>query len=169
MISSRPCRHAEPGLYTAIVRGSSDTTGIGLVEAYDLEPALDSQLANISTRGFVDTGDNVMIGGYIVGPTGFGNATVVARAIGPSLAAVGLAGVLEDPTLELHDSNGAVIAFNNDWKDSQEDEIVLDMLAPSDDRESAIEADLLPGAYTAIVRGLNDTTGIALVEVFNLN
>jgi len=159
----------EPGLYTAIVRGSSDTTGIGLVEAYDLEPALDSQLANISTRGFVDTGDNVMIGGFIVGPTGFGNATVVARAIGPSLAGVGLAGVLQDPTLELHDSNGAVIAFNNDWKDSQEDEIVVDMLAPSDDRESAIEADLVPGAYTAIVRGLNDTTGIALVEVFNLN
>ena len=83
-----------PGLYTAIVRGNSDTTGIGLVEAYDLEPALDSQLANISTRGFVDTGDNVMIGGFIVGPTGFGNATVVVRAIGPSLAAVGLAGAL---------------------------------------------------------------------------
>jgi len=124
----------EPGLYTAIVRGSSDMTGIGLVEAYDLEPALDSQLANISTRGFVDRGDNVMIGGFIVGPTGFGNATVVVRAIGPSLAGVGLAGALQDQTLELHDSNGAVIAFNNDWKDSQENEIVLDMLAPSDDR-----------------------------------
>ena len=110
-----------------------------------------------------------MIGGFIVGPDGLGDATVLVRAIGPSLAAVGLAAVLEDPTLELHDSNGAVIAFNNDWKDSQEDEIVLDMLAPSDDRESAIEADLAPGAYTAIVRGLNDTTGIALVEVFNLN
>ena len=158
-----------PGLYTAIVRGNSDTTGIGLVEAYDLEPALDSQLANISTRGFVDTGDNVMIGGFIVGPTGFGNATVVVRAIGPSLAAVGLAGALQDPTLELHDSNGLVLAFNNDWRDSQPNEIILDMLAPSDERESAIEADLAPGAYTAIVRGLNDTTGIALVEVFNLN
>ena len=76
---------------------------------------------------------------------------------------------LQDPTLELHDSNGLVLAFNNDWRDSQGNEIVLDMLAPSDERESAIEADLVPGAYTAIVRGLNDTTGVALVELFNLN
>ena len=110
-----------------------------------------------------------MIGGFIVGPTSFGNATVLVRAIGPSLAAVGLAGALQDQTLELHDSNGLVLAFNNDWRDSQQNEIVLAMLAPSDEHESAIEANLVPGAYTAIVRGLNDTTGIALVEVFNLN
>ena len=160
----------DPGAYTAVLRGNDATTGVGLVEAYDLDQSVDSQLANISTRGFVDTGDNVMIGGFIIGPKQLGDftlvSTVVVRAIGPSLGDFGVANSLQDPTLELHDENGTMIAFNDDWKDSQQAEIEAAQLAPSDNRESAILIQVLSDPYTVIVRGKGDTTGVALVEVY---
>lgn len=156
----------DPGAYTAIVRGKNNGTGVGLVEVYDLDQAADSQLANISTRGFVDIGDNVMIGGFIVGGTS--STTVLVRAMGPSLSGQGIADPLLDPTLELHDSNGVQIAFDDNWKDSQQAEIEATTIPPTDDREAAIVSDLDPGAYTAIVRGKNNTTGVGLMEVYNL-
>jgi len=159
------------GHYTAIVSGKNGTTGIALVEFYDLGTAsLDvssnAQLANISTRGLVQTGDNVMIGGFIV--QGDMSATVVVRATGPSLAQAGITNPLLDPTLELHDGSGTVIAFNDNWKDSQQAEIQATGLAPSNDAESAIVRTLAPGNYTAIVRGAHDTTGVALVAAYVL-
>jgi len=157
-----------PGTYTAIVAGKDGTTGIGLVEAYDLDQAVDSELANISTRGFIDTGDNVMIGGFIIGPDGFDDGTVLVRGIGPSLTAFGVPGALQNPTLELHDGSGNTLVANDDWKESQQTEIEATGLAPSDDHESAILSTLAPGAYTAIVRGALDTTGVGLVEVYHL-
>jgi len=163
---------AGSGAYTAIVRGNAGGTGVALVEVYDLDDPLSttSELANISTRGFVDTGDNVMIGGFIVGPTGVENATVVVRAIGPSLESAGVTGALQDPTLELHDSDGAIIASNDNWMDSPDKQTIIDdNLAPTNDKESALLATLAPGAYTAIVRGALDTTGVGLVEVYSLD
>jgi predicted methyltransferase MtxX (methanogen marker protein 4) len=157
-----------PGAYTAIVAGKNGTTGIGLVEAYDLDQAVDSELANISTRGFIDTGDNVMIGGFIIGPDGFDDGTVLVRGIGPSLTAFGVPGALQDPTLELHDGSGNTLVANDDWKESQQTEIEATGLKPSDDRESAILSTLAPGAYTAIVRGTLESTGVGLVEVYHL-
>jgi hypothetical protein len=156
----------DPGPYTAIVRGKNNGTGIGLVEVYDLDQAADSELANISTRGYVDIGDNVMIGGFIVGD-GI-STTVVLRAIGPSLGGMNVANPLQDPTLELHGTDGSLLASNDDWKETQEAEIEAAGLAPTDERESAIEAVLTPGLYTAIVRGKNNTTGVGLMEVYNL-
>ena len=162
----------DPGNYTAIIRGNNGTTGAALVEVYDLGTAsLDvssnAQLANISTRGLVQTGDNVMIGGFIV--RGDMPATVIVRAIGPSLTAYGVPGALQDPTLELHDGTGAVIGTNDNWQDDPgAAQIQADHLAPTDNRESATIVTLAPGNYTAIVRGQNDTTGVALVEAFVL-
>jgi hypothetical protein len=155
-----------PGAYTAILAGKNQTTGIGVVEVYDLNQSANSKLANISTRGFVDTGDNVMIGGFIVGGTGGGAAKVIVRAIAPSLS---LSGTLPDPTLELHDGNGATIASDDNWKDSQQGDIQATTIPPSNDLESAIVRTLVPGNYTAIVRGVNNSTGIAVVEVYALN
>jgi Divergent InlB B-repeat domain len=155
---------ANSSAYTAIVRGVNDTTGVGLVEVYDLDQSVDSKLANISTRGFVETGDNVMIGGFIV--LGSSSQNVIVRAIGPSLP---VPGALADPTLELHNGNGDVIAFDDNWKDSQQAEIEATTIPPTNDLESAIVATLDPGNYTAIVRGVNDTTGVALIEVYALN
>jgi CSLREA domain-containing protein len=155
---------ANSSAYTAIVRGVNNTTGVGLVEVYDLDRSVDSKLANISTRGLVQTGDNVMIGGFIV--LGQSSQKIIARAIGPSLP---VGGALADPTLELHNGNGDVIAFDDNWKDSQQAEIEATTIPPTNDLESAIVATLTPGNYTAIVRGLNDTTGVALVEVYALN
>jgi hypothetical protein len=157
--------------YTAIVRGKNQTTGVGVVEAYDLDRGAASKLANISTRGFVSTGENVMIGGMIV--VGSTPANILVRAIGPSLTNVGVPNALPDPTLSLHDGNGTLIAFNNDWKtrpngSSQQAEIEATGIPPSDNLESAIVGGVPPGAYTAIVRGLNDTTGVALVEAYQL-
>ncbi len=157
----------EPGAYTALVRGVDGGTGVGLVEAYDLDPAAGSA-ANISTRGFIDTGDNAMIGGFIIGAGGGGSATVMVRGIGPSLTAQGVPGALEDPTLALHDVNGLLLESNDDWKETQQAEIEATGLAPAEDRESAILSTLPPGAYTAIVRGVGDTTGVGLVEAYNL-
>jgi len=151
----------EPGAYTAIVRGVNNTSGIGLVELYDLDITNGSKLANISTRGFVQTGDNVMIGGVII--VGETPAEVVVRALGASLP---FTGTLADPLLELHDQNGAVIGFNDNWRSDQEAEIIASGLAPPNDAEAAILDTLPAGAYTAIVRGVGDTTGIALVECY---
>ena len=155
-----------PGSYTVILHGQNSGTGIGLVEAYDLDTAVPSSLANISTRGFVQTGDDVLIAGFIVGNGG--SDTVVVRAIGPSLAASGVAHPLADPTLDLYDANGAVIRSDDNWRDTQESLIQSTGLAPTDDAESAIIRSLNPGNYTAVVRGKDGGTGVALVEVYNL-
>ncbi len=156
--------------YTAVITGADHTNGIGVVEVYDLEATADSRLANISTRGQVEAGDGVLIGGLIV--VGNDPQNVVLRALGPSLGAAGVTGALSNPTLELHDGNGALLALNDDWRDSQEDAVIAAGLAPTEDAESAIVA-TLPGSpggigYTAIVRGANGSTGIALVEVYAL-
>ncbi|MEY2491587.1 MAG: hypothetical protein QOH24_538 [Verrucomicrobiota bacterium] len=142
-----------PGAYTAIVRGKNGGTGVGLVEVYDADPSVNAELTNISTRGFVGTGDNVMIGGFIVG--GGGSATVVVRAIGPSLSnpPFNLTGVLQDPTLSLFDANGVIIASNDNWKDTQQAELQATGVAPTDDHESAILVTLPTGGFTVIVRG----------------
>jgi hypothetical protein len=161
-----------PGNYTAIVKGTNDGTGIGLVEAYDLEQGSATKLGNISTRGFVNAGDNVMIGGLILGPAGSGGSKVLMRAIGPSLS---LPQVLPDPTLEVHNANGDKIGSNDNWKindqtgQSQEFEIRGTGLAPSNDFESTLVIFLSPGSYTAIVAGKNGTTGVGLVEVYKLD
>ena len=158
-----------PGGYTAILRGKNGTTGVALVEMYDLDVASDSKLANISSRGFVETGDNVMIAGFIFG-NGTNGEKVIIRAIGPTLAASGVANVLADPTLDLHDSNGTLMMSDDNWRDdaNQEAEILATGLAPSNDLESAIVTTLPPGPYTAIVAGKNGGTGVALAEVYHL-
>jgi len=161
-------RTLSPGAYTAILRGDGNSTGIGVVEAYDLNQAANSKLANIATRGFVETGDNVMIGGLIVGPAGGLNANVVVRAIGPTLSNFQISGALQNPTLDLVNANGVVLRSNNDWKDSQRTELEAIGLQPGDDRESALIETVAPGNYTAIVRGEGNTTGVALVEVYNV-
>ncbi len=152
--------------YTAIVRGANGSTGIGVVEAYDLDTAADSRLANISTRGFVQTGDNVLIAGTIV--VGPGSQKVLIRGIGPSLT---VPGKMENPVLELRDSNGVVLQTNDNWIDSPDKQAIIDStVPPTNDLESAIVA-TLPGnnaSYTAVLRGVNDTTGIAVVEVYAL-
>ena len=154
-----------PGSYTAIMRGAGNTTGIGVVEVYDLALEVPARLANISSRGFVETGDNVMIGGFIAGNQAM---HLIVRAIGPSLTPLGIANALADPTLTLHDAQGAILAFNNDWRDNAEAVIQGTGIPPTNDKESAVVATLAPGNYTAIVRGRNDTTGIGLVEVYHL-
>jgi hypothetical protein len=162
-----------PGTYTAIVQGVNGGTGVGIVEAYDLNGSSGSLLANISTRGFVQTADNVMIGGFIVvtQPT-----RVIIRAIGPSLTQFGVPDALVNPQLELHDANNT-IARNDDWQTTQifgiitSDQVAAiqnSQLAPTNPAESAIIATLAAGSYTAIVRGANSTTGNALVEVYAL-
>jgi hypothetical protein len=153
--------------YTAVLRGVNNTTGIGLVEVYDLEPTNDTHLANISGRAFVSTGNDVLIGGVIIS----GNAAeqVLFRAIGPSLASKGVRNPLMDPTLDLYNENGTLIAHNDDWMTSQQrNSIIVTGLAPTDPRESAILEVPAAGNYTAIVRGENNTTGIALVEAYRL-
>lgn len=161
-------RDLAPGAYTAILRGKNNSAGIGIVEAYDLNQAANSKLANISTRGFVDTNDNVMIGGLIAGPTGAGTTRVVVRAIGPSLGNFGISGALQDPTLDLVNSSGVILRSNDNWKLSQRTEIEALGLQPGDDRESALVETLAPGNYTAVVRGNGNTTGVGLVEVYNV-
>jgi len=161
-------RTLAPGSYTAILGGNGGSTGIGVVEVYDLDQNANSTLANIASRGFVDTGDNVMIGGLIVGPAGGASAKVVVRAMGPSLESFGIAGALQDPTLDLVNSNGVVLRANNNWQDSQQAEIEATGLQPGDTRESTLIETLAPGNYTAIVRSAGNTTGVGLVEVYNL-
>jgi hypothetical protein len=159
-------RTVSPGAYTAILGGKGGTTGVAIVEVYDLDPAADSQLANISTRGFVDQGDNVLIAGTIA--VGNGTTKVLFRAIGPSLSAF-FSNALQDTTLELHDGQGATVATNDNWEDTQKAEIEATTIPPNDPREAAILRQLSPGAYTAIVRGKNNTTGIGLIEAYQIN
>jgi Trm5-related predicted tRNA methylase len=162
IVATLPANNAS---YTAIVRGVNNGTGVGLVEVYDLNQLVDSKLANISTRGLVQTEENVLIAGTIV--LGPGSRKVLVRAIGPSLA---VAGRLADPALELRDGDGTLLRSNDNWRIDQEAEIMATTIPPTDDLEAAI-VQTLPGngaAYTAIVRGVNDTTGVALVEVYAL-
>jgi hypothetical protein len=162
-----------PGSYTVVVEGINSGTGVGIVEVYDLGATSGSLLANISTRGFVQTGDNAMIGGFIVvtQPT-----RVIIRAIGPALTQFGVPDALANPQLELHNAT-STLAQNNDWQTTQLGGIITSdqvaeiqnsQLAPTNPTESAIIATLPPGSYTAVVRGVNNTTGNALVEVFAL-
>jgi uncharacterized delta-60 repeat protein len=157
----------DPGAYTVVVRGRNNATGIGLFEVYDVDPEADSKLANVSTRGFVANGDDVMIGGAIL--RGAAAARVLLRAIGPSLTNFGVPNALSDPTLELRDGNGGLIAANDNWRTDQEAQIIATGIPPSNNLESAIVRDLVPGNYTAIVRGSNNTTGVALIEAFELD
>jgi len=158
--------------YTARVRGANGETGLGIVEVFDLDP-LDpinqpgsGRLVNISTRGHAGTGDDLLIGGFIV--NGDAGQSVVVRAVGPDLTAVGVPDALADPTLELRDASGTLVALNNDWRDAQEQEIQQTAFAPHDNRDSAILVAFVPGHYTAIVRGKDNTSGVAIVEVFAL-
>jgi hypothetical protein len=157
-----------PGEYTAIVQGQNNGTGTALVEAYDLDPAPASEFGNLSTRGFVGLDDDVLIGGLVVSDEESAQANVIVRALGPSLGVLGVMNPLQDPTLELHDVNGTTVASNDNWQETQAGYFVSAGLAPSDDREAAIFASLPAGSYTAVVRGVNSTTGIGLVEAYNI-
>jgi hypothetical protein len=154
-----------PGSYTAVVRGAHGETGVGIVETYDLTQSANSKLANISTRGFVETGDNAMIGGLIL--TG-GSTKVIVRAIGPSLQNAGISNALQDPTLDLINGNGASVASNDNWQEAPNTNEIPNGFSPSDPRESVIVTTISAGNYTAIVRGKNNTVGIAVVEAYNL-
>jgi hypothetical protein len=155
--------------YTVQVSGVKGATGIATVEIYALGNAFGTarEFHNVSTRGNVGTGDNVLIGGIIV--QGSATQRVIVRAIGPDLGGAGVAGALQDPILELRDAEGALLASNDDWRSNQEQEIIASGLAPQDDRDSAILTTVFPTSYTAIVRGKNDTTGVTLIEIYNLN
>lgn len=155
-----------PGQYTAILAGRDATIGNGLIEVYDLEAGTTSTLGNVSTRGFVGTGDDVLIGGIIIGNGE--NPMVVVRAIGPSLASSGVSQPLLDPTLELYDANGDLLASNDDWKVGQPEAVTATQFDPVDDREAVLAAFPAPGNYTAVVRGKDDTTGVALVEAYRV-
>jgi hypothetical protein len=159
-----------PGAYTAIIRGNTGTVqaGVCLFEVYDLDTAAASKLANLSTRAFVGTGDNVVIAGFVLG-NHQGNDRVVVRGLGPSLSSFGIANTMADPTLELRDENGVLLVANNDWQDdaTQAADITAAGLAPSNTKESAIAATLPPGLYTALLSGSNNTTGVGLVEVYD--
>jgi expansin (peptidoglycan-binding protein) len=160
-----------PGAYTALVKGKNNTTGIGLVEVYDLNPEVSSRLANISTRAFVSTGDNIVIAGFMLGSNSpqAGSAGVVVRGIGPSLTALGVPDALANPTLELRDSNGALLVANNDWQEdpAQAAELTAAGLAPTSQLESGLAVTLPPGLYTALLAGSNNSIGVGLVEVYD--
>ncbi|MDP9339317.1 MAG: hypothetical protein M3P45_10660, partial [Acidobacteriota bacterium] len=157
-----------PAAYTVVVTGKDSTPGIGLVEIYDLSPLSNSKLANISTRGSVGVNDDVLISGFIVGDVA--SATVVVRAIGPSLASSGVSGPLSDPTLTIYDVNGSPIASNDNWQDDiNAIDIEQNGLAPANALESATVLHLPAGAYSAIVRGVNGGTGNALAEFYDLD
>jgi len=158
-----------PGPYTAIVRGKNNTSGVALLEVYDLNQAAASKLANISTRAFVSTGTDIVIAGFILGGHG-GIDNVIVRGIGPSLTQFGARNALANPTLELRDSNGSLIRADNDWQDdpAQATIIAAAGLAPANSRESGIAATLAPGPYTALLAGLDSGTGLGLVEVYDL-
>jgi phospholipase/lecithinase/hemolysin len=154
-----------PGSYSAVVSGKNGGTGIGLVDVYELD-ATTSIFQDLSTRGFVGTGDNALIGGLIIGNGE--QPVIVVRAIGPTLGSFGITQPLQDPTLEVRDSNGGLISFDNDWQDNTPTAVKAALLQPQDSRESAVVLSLPAGNYTAIVRGKNGTTGVALVEAYRL-
>ena len=157
-----------PGAYTAIVKGTGNTSGVALVEVYDLSQEVNSKMANLSTRAFVDTGNNIVIAGFLLSDSTTSD-NVIVRGIGPSLTALGVTDALANPTLELRDSNGAVLVSNNDWQDNpaQAAEISAAGLAPASPLESGIAATLPPGLYTALLSGMNNSTGIGVVEVYD--
>lgn len=159
----------QPGNYTAIVRGKNSRQGVALAEVYDVDPAANSELANISGRSFVQTGDDVMIGGFIIG-NNVGATNIVIRAIGPSLSQHGVSNFLADPTLELHDGDGRLLASNDNWQSDSDQaaRIRAANLAPSNPLESAIWASLAPGSYTVVVRGKSNGVGIGLAEIYSL-
>jgi hypothetical protein len=158
-----------PGAYTVVVRGKNGSQGISLAEVYEVpSPGLNSKLANVSGRSFVGTGDNVLISGFIIGDVG--SATVVVRALGPSLASHGVSNALSDPILTIYDSTGSLIATNDNWQDDNNAiDVQRNGLAPPNALESAIVLRLPPGEYTAVVRGTNGATGNALVEVYDID
>jgi sugar lactone lactonase YvrE len=159
----------EEGSYTVIQRGKANTSGVGLIEIYDLGAGFGPELANISTRGFVGTESDVMIAGFIATSATGGSGSILLRALGPSLGAAGVSDPLADPVLELHDSNGGLIASNDNWKSDQQTEIEATGIPPTNDAEAAILVTLFPGSYTAIESGKNGGTGVGLVEVYNLH
>ena len=160
-----------PGAYTGIVKGQNNSSGVGLIEVYDLNQGVASKLANLSTRAFVSTADNIVIAGFLLSDNA-GEDRIIVRGIGPSLApgSFPASAVLADPTLELRDSNGALLIANNDWQDNPAQAALLTAagLAPTNHLESGIAATLPPGLYTALLAGLNGGTGIGLVEVYDL-
>ena len=162
-------RTLAPGSYTAVVRGKNDTTGVGVVEVYDLSPTSNSKLANVATRGFVETGSNVMIGGLIAGHPSSNSVNLIVRALGPSLTGAGVPTVLADPILSLYDGNGALVVENDNWHDANESAIAASGFAPPNNAESAILISRPPGNTTAIVRGKDGGIGNALVEVYRLD
>lgn len=159
-----------PASYTATVSASNGNNGVGLVEIYDLTNASNGKLANISTRGSVQTAENVMIGGFILGGTSINPAKVVIRAIGPSLTQFGIGNPLSNPTLSLFDSNGQMVGSNDNWGDdaNQAAQLQALSLAPQNPAESAVVDTLPPGQYTAVVAGQNGGTGIGLIEVYSV-
>jgi hypothetical protein len=154
-----------PGSYTAIVRGAGNTTGTGVVDAYDMSPASPAILANIATRGLIQPGDKLMIAGFIIQQ---GDVRAVVRAIGPSLSAFGITNALPDTTLQLRDQNGAIVRENDDWQSDQKQELEDTGLQPSDSREAAVVTTIQPGQYTVQVRGKPETTGLGVVQVYFL-
>jgi hypothetical protein len=162
----------DPGAYTAIVKGRNDTSGVALIEVYDLDQGVDSKLGNLSTRAFVSTGENIVIAGFLLSNQGTALDRIVVRGMGPSLAPslFPVSAVLADPTLELHDTNGTLIMSNNDWQDNtaQAAEISTCGLALPNAREAGIAATLSPGLYTALLSGMNNGTGIGVVEAYDI-
>ena len=155
------------GSYTMVIRGKNNTTGIALGEVYALPPNNSSELVNISGRALTSTGGNVLITGLIM--DGQTPRPTLIRALGPTLHAEGITGELLDPMLDLYDDNGAILESNNNWSSAPNHaQIEATGLAPNDNRESAILMTLAPGNYTAIVRGVNGTTGVALLEAYAL-
>jgi hypothetical protein len=157
-----------PGAYTAIVRGNGDTSGVALVEIYDLDQVSDSKMANLSTRAFVSTGDNIVIAGFMLGSNS-GDDQIVVRGLGPSLASAGVPSALADPTLDLRDANGALLVTNNNWQDNQAQAAALTAagLALASPLESGIAATLPPGPYTALLSGASNATGVGVIEVYD--
>jgi hypothetical protein len=160
----------DPGAYTALLTGKDGSTGVGLVEVYDNDTAAASQLANISTRGFVQTGQNVMIAGFILGNNN-GNRSIAVRGRGPSLSQFGLSNVLADPTLELHDGNGSILISNDDWESDlvSAAQLTAHGLALDDPKESGIFTMLPAGQFTAILAGAGGGTGIGAVEIYSIH
>lgn len=157
--------------YTAILSGANGGTGIGLVEVYDLDGESFADLGNVATRGVVGTGNGVLIGGLIVRDDSFTNQSqnILVRGIGPSLGAVGVSNALQDPVIDLHDAQGAVIASNNDWGSSADAiALIATGLAPSHPKEAALIKTLAPGAYTVVLSGVSGGTGVGNVEAYNL-
>ena len=159
-----------PGAYTAILRGKNDSSGIGLVEVYEVGGSSEAKLGNLSTRGFVETGDNVLIGGLIAGDDFSGLTTMVVRAVGPSLAMRGVMNALQDPILEAHDSDGNVVASNDNWMSDPDQQAQIEGygLGLDDPREAALVLAAAHGLRTVVVRGAGETSGVALVEIYNV-